>query len=86
MSITQWGSREGLRILKKLSKLYWNLVWESTVLLALCSGEYDPGPNEFARADLDALFPPDSKVCNGLIIECTGMIVLVLVNIASFSF
>jgi len=51
-----------MKVLRNLSKLYLNLVWESTVLLALCSGEYQPGPNQFARADLDRLLPPDSKV------------------------
>lgn len=58
MSTEEWGSELGLKVLKKLSKLYLNLVWESTVLLAICSGEYKPGPGEFARTDLDILVPP----------------------------
>ena len=62
MSITEWGSEKGQEVLKKLSKLYLNLVWESTVLLAICSGEFQPGPGQFGRADLDRLIPPEAKV------------------------
>ena len=58
MSTEEWGSELGLQVLKKLSKLYVNLIWESTVLLAICSGEYTPGPGEFARQDLLVIFPP----------------------------
>ena len=42
MSINHWGSQIGLPVLKGLSKLYTSLVWESTVLLALCSDEALP--------------------------------------------
>ena len=43
-----WGSRLGLDVLQKLSKLYTSLVWESTLLLALCiddviQSDYDFG-------------------------------------------
>ena len=62
MSISHWGSDQGQRVLKKLSVLYLNLVWESTVLLALCSGEFQPSPGQFGRADLDNLIPADVKV------------------------
>lgn len=63
LSINHWGSKTGLEVLRLLSKLYLNLVWESTVLLALCSGEYQPDQDGFGRADLDKLIPPtDAKV------------------------
>lgn len=63
LSINHWGSKTGLEVLRLLSKLYLNLVWESTVLLALCSGEYQPDLDGFGRSDLDKLIPPsDSKV------------------------
>jgi len=62
MAVTEWGSHDGLAVLRDLAKLYLNLVWESTVLLALCSGEYQPKANEFARSDLDRLIPPESQV------------------------
>jgi len=63
MSTEEWGSELGLKVLRKLSKLYLNLVWESTVLLAICSGEYSPDFGEFARADLDILVPPKCQQC-----------------------
>ncbi|KAG1657518.1 E3 ubiquitin-protein ligase HUWE1 [Nymphon striatum] len=39
ISINHWGSELGLKVLKGLSKLYTALVWESTILLALCNGQ-----------------------------------------------
>jgi E3 ubiquitin-protein ligase HUWE1 len=36
ISVSHWGSELGLAVLAGLSKLYTSLVWESTVLLALC--------------------------------------------------
>jgi len=62
MAVGQWGSPLGLSVLKDLANLYLNLVWESTVLLALCSGEYLPGSNDFGRKDLDKLIPPELQV------------------------
>ena len=35
--MNQWGSQLGLSVLGKLSQLYCSLVWESTVLLSLCT-------------------------------------------------
>lgn len=64
MVVKQWGSQQGIQLLKVLSQLYLNLVWESTVLLALCSGEYQPGSNEFGREDLERLIPPETQVSN----------------------
>lgn len=37
ISVNQWGSALGLSVLGKLSQLYCSLVWESTVLLSLCT-------------------------------------------------
>lgn len=59
MAVKQWGSEKGIRALEDLSQLYLSLVWESTVLLSLCSGEYQPGFKQFARLDLEKLFPPE---------------------------
>ena len=64
MIVKQWGSDVGIQLLKELSQLYLNLVWESTVLLSLCSGEYQPGTQEFGREDLEKLNPPEGIVRN----------------------
>eukprot|EP00095_Tigriopus_kingsejongensis_P000123 maker-scaffold450_size166944-snap-gene-0.20 protein:Tk00123 transcript:maker-scaffold450_size166944-snap-gene-0.20-mRNA-1 annotation:"hypothetical protein DAPPUDRAFT_313219" len=57
MSIQHWGSELGLSVLQGLSKLYTSLVWESTVLLALCSEDTLPPGSEFGKADMDKLLP-----------------------------
>ncbi len=57
MVVKQWGSEMGIDLLKDLSQLYLNLVWESTVLLSLCSGEYQPGTIDFGKHDLEKLTP-----------------------------
>lgn len=61
LSINHWGSLVGLPVLKGLSKLYTSLVWESTVLLALCSDETLPQGCQFGRSDLDKLLPAELK-------------------------
>ncbi len=58
MSIAHWGSDLGLEVLRQLSRLYTSLVWESTVLLALCSEDTLPPGCEFGKADMDKLLPP----------------------------
>ncbi len=58
VSINHWGSELGLTVLKGLSRLYTSLVWESTVLLALCSEDTLPASCEFGKADMDKLLPP----------------------------
>ncbi|RWS15637.1 E3 ubiquitin-protein ligase HUWE1-like protein, partial [Dinothrombium tinctorium] len=53
--VTHWGSDIGLTVLKGLSRLYTSLVWESTVLLALC---YESSTNanwQFGRHQLEKL-------------------------------
>lgn len=61
LSINHWGSQLGLPVLKGLSKLYTSLVWESTVLLALCSDETLPQGCQFGKADLEKLLPAELK-------------------------
>jgi E3 ubiquitin-protein ligase HUWE1 len=53
LSLQNWGSEEGLRVIKGLADLYTSLVWESTLLLAYCSEEYIP--SDFTREDIEKL-------------------------------
>lgn len=46
LAIMLWGSREGLLALKSLCELYTSLVWESTLLLAMCGDEFLPSEND----------------------------------------
>ena len=62
ISVSHWGSDLGLKVLSGLSKLYTSLVWESTVLLALCSEDILPPGCAFGKADMDKLLPKDFKV------------------------
>ena len=61
ISVSHWGSELGLRVIKGLSQLYTSLVWESTVLLALCSEDTLPPGCEFGKADMDKLLPPSAS-------------------------
>uniref|UniRef100_A0A1B6DRZ8 HECT-type E3 ubiquitin transferase n=1 Tax=Clastoptera arizonana TaxID=38151 RepID=A0A1B6DRZ8_9HEMI len=54
LSLTQWGSQLGILILNLLSQLYTALVWESTILLALCCQE---SPFGISKEDVDKLCP-----------------------------
>lgn len=58
--MNNWGSELGLEVLKGLSSLYNSLVWESTVLLALCNEDYLPADCPFGRADLEKLQNKDA--------------------------
>ena len=49
ISVSHWGSELGLAVLAGLSRLYTSLVWESTVLLALCSEETLPTDCQVSR-------------------------------------
>ncbi|GFT18781.1 e3 ubiquitin-protein ligase HUWE1 [Nephila pilipes] len=63
ISISHWGSELGLSVLKGLSSLYTSLVWESTVLLALCSSDSALAEDiQFGRQQLEKLLPKESKV------------------------
>lgn len=61
ISVSHWGSELGLTVLKGLSQLYTSLVWESTVLLALCSEDILPAGSPFGRADMDRIIPSDVR-------------------------
>lgn len=61
LSMNHWGSELGLTVLKGLSDLYMSLVWESTLLLALCSEDIIPAGCEFGKEDMDKLLPPELK-------------------------
>ncbi|XP_068162214.1 E3 ubiquitin-protein ligase HUWE1 isoform X9 [Antennarius striatus] len=61
ISVNQWGSQLGLSVLTKLSQLYCSLVWESTVLLSLCTPNSLPPGCEFGQADMQKLVPKEEK-------------------------
>ncbi|XP_053985847.1 E3 ubiquitin-protein ligase HUWE1-like isoform X2 [Hylaeus volcanicus] len=61
LSMNHWGSELGLAVLKGLSELYMSLVWESTLLLALCSEDTIPAGCDFGKEDMDKLVPPELK-------------------------
>lgn len=62
LSLQFWGSDVGLEVLRSLAELYTALVWESTLLLALCSDDTIPEGCDFGKEDLDKLIPPEAKV------------------------
>ncbi|XP_072422626.1 E3 ubiquitin-protein ligase HUWE1 isoform X3 [Chiloscyllium punctatum] len=62
ISVNQWGSQLGLNVLNKLSQLYCSLVWESTVLLSLCTPNSLPAGCEFGQADMQKLVPKEDKL------------------------
>ncbi|XP_018615997.1 E3 ubiquitin-protein ligase HUWE1 isoform X2 [Scleropages formosus] len=61
ISVNQWGSQLGLNVLNKLSQLYCSLVWESTVLLSLCTPNSLPPGCEFGQADMQKLVPKEER-------------------------
>lgn len=73
VSINQWGTDLGLRVLAGLTKLYTSLVWESTVLLALCSDDGLPAGCLFGKEDTEKLLPPDLKGEEGSRNEAVAM-------------
>ena len=62
LSMNHWGSELGLTVLKGLSELYMSLVWESTLLLALCSDDSIPAGCDFGKEDMDKLMAPELRV------------------------
>ncbi|KAK0081548.1 hypothetical protein PV325_011960 [Microctonus aethiopoides] len=61
LSMNHWGSDLGLTVLQGLSELYMSLVWESTLLLALCSDDSIPAGCDFGKEDMDKLIPPELR-------------------------
>merc|ERR1712106_703030 len=61
VSINQWGTEMGLSVLSGLTQLYTSLVWESTVLLALCSDDALPAGCLFGKEDTEKLLPLDMR-------------------------
>jgi E3 ubiquitin-protein ligase HUWE1 len=66
LSITHWGSELGLSVLNGLAELYTSLVWESTLLLALCSDDIISPGCKFGREDMEKLFPSEMRVSKRL--------------------
>lgn len=55
LSLQHWGSDDGLLVLNILAELYTSLVWESTLLLALCSDDIIPDNCNFGKEDMEKL-------------------------------
>lgn len=65
ISVRSWGSELGLSVLKALSELYVSLVWESTLLLALCSDDILPPGSDFGKEDMEKLRPANELDSSG---------------------
>jgi len=52
MLVSHWGSKLGLQVLQGLLRLYLSLVWESSVLIALCSDNVLPPDCRFGAVDI----------------------------------
>uniref|UniRef100_A0A1B0DQ42 HECT-type E3 ubiquitin transferase n=1 Tax=Phlebotomus papatasi TaxID=29031 RepID=A0A1B0DQ42_PHLPP len=66
VSLQKWGqdSEQGLGLLRRLVQLYTALVWESTLLLALCTDDIIPQGCDFGKEDLDRLVRDDTAQGN----------------------
>lgn len=61
MSLNKWSQDNfGKKLLQYLVQLYTALVWESTLLLALCTDDISAGCN-FGKEDIDKMIPSDLK-------------------------
>lgn len=49
-------------MLNGLAELYTSLVWESTLLLALCSDDIIPPGCKFGKEDMEKLLPSELRV------------------------
>jgi len=49
-------------VLNGLAELYTSLVWESTLLLALCSDDIIPPGCKFGKEDMEKLLPSEMRV------------------------
>lgn len=63
LSLLKWGqdNNYGMKLLKKLVMLYTGLVWESTLLLALCTDDIIPPGSEFGKDEMEKLETSDLK-------------------------
>lgn len=63
LSLIKWGqdNETGIKLLKKLVMLYTGLVWESTLLLALCTDDIVPADSEFSKDEMEKLGASDVK-------------------------
>lgn len=63
LSLIKWGqdNNYGMVLLKKLVMLYTGLVWESTLLLALCTDDIIPPGSEFGKDEMEKLGASDLK-------------------------
>ncbi|XP_033125387.1 E3 ubiquitin-protein ligase HUWE1-like, partial [Anneissia japonica] len=66
MAVNHWGSDLGQIVLQGLSQLYSSLVWESTVLLGLCTPNSLADGCQFGKADMDKLLPKDGVLEDNL--------------------
>ncbi|CAF1298860.1 unnamed protein product [Adineta ricciae] len=62
--ISFWGTETGLRVLRNLNKLCLTLIWESSILLSLCSSETNLIDQQFNKNDLLKLFPLINDLTN----------------------
>ncbi|XP_071960908.1 E3 ubiquitin-protein ligase HUWE1-like isoform X2 [Antedon mediterranea] len=66
MCVNHWGSDLGQTVLQGLSQLYSSLVWESTILLGLCTPNSLPETCDFGKVDMDKLLPKDGILDDAL--------------------
>ena len=64
--ISFWGAETGVRALKNLNKLCLTLIWESSILLSLCSSETNIIDQQFNKNDLLKLFPIINDLTNSI--------------------
>ncbi|CAF4617801.1 unnamed protein product [Rotaria sp. Silwood1] len=62
--ISFWGTETGIRVLKNLNKLCLTLIWESSILLSLCSSDTNIIDQQFNKNDLLKLFPLINDLTN----------------------
>lgn len=64
--ISFWGAEIGIRVLKNLNKLCLTLIWESSILLSLCSSDTNIIDQQFNKNDLLKLFPLINDLTNSI--------------------
>ncbi|XP_031335949.1 E3 ubiquitin-protein ligase HUWE1-like isoform X2 [Photinus pyralis] len=85
LSLQHWGSEPGLAVLKNLAELYTSLVWESTLLLALCSDDAIPVDCDFGREDMERLNIPvfDRADCSYSVTDSTANVASALEGLST---